>query len=124
MPVVTPSRASMETVNAVDSGAVLLKRLYPLAGERQADQPAPVHGHEVDRLGGRLLGGDDQVALVLAVLVIDQDDHAAGGDVGDDFLGCGQRGVQVDAVVLAACLTRFRSRHVRHGQSFSRSRPT
>ena len=51
--------------------------LDPLAGQRQADQAARVAGHEVDRVGRRELRRDDQVALVLAVLVIDQDEHAA-----------------------------------------------
>ena len=31
-------------------------------------------------------GGEDQVALVLAVLVVDDDDGRAGGDVGDGAL--------------------------------------
>jgi hypothetical protein len=48
-----------------------------LFGERGADQAARLLGHEVDRLGSHLLGGDHQVALVLAVLVVDDDDHLA-----------------------------------------------
>src|SRR3546814_4871205 len=49
-----------------------------LAGERQAHQPTRMGDHEVDV--GRLdqLGGHDQVALVLAVLVVDDHDHAPG----------------------------------------------
>ena len=43
--------------------------------EREADEAAPVRGHEVDGLGRDLLGGDAEVALVLAVLVVDEDDH-------------------------------------------------
>ena len=35
------------------------------------------------QLGGGLLGGEDEVALVLAVLVVDHDHGPAGGDVGD-----------------------------------------
>ena len=52
-----------------------------LAGHRQADEPAPEAGHEVDRLGRDLLGRDREVALVLAVLVVDDDDHLSGADV-------------------------------------------
>ena len=48
-----------------------------LGRERQADQPAPLLGHEVDRVGRRELGGHGEVALVLAVLVVADDDHAA-----------------------------------------------
>ena len=91
MPVVTPRRASMVTVNAVPKGgrraarpAALqrqLERVGLLLGERQADQAAAVLGHEVDGLGRDLLGGHGQVALVLAVLVVDEDDHLAGADV-------------------------------------------
>ena len=57
-----------------------------LLGQRQADQAAPVLGHEVDGVGRRHLRGDDQVALVLAVLGVDQDDHAAVAQVVDDLV--------------------------------------
>ena len=45
-----------------------------LVGQGQADEPAPVGGHEVDGLGRDLLGGVDEVTLVLTVLVVDEDD--------------------------------------------------
>ena len=48
-----------------------------LLGQRQADQPARVRGHEVDRLGRRELRCDDEVALVLAVGVVHDDDELA-----------------------------------------------
>src|SRR5579862_2311755 len=51
--------------------------------KRQADQPAPVDGHEVDGLGRDELGGHGKVAFVFAVLVIDDDQHAAGADLFD-----------------------------------------
>ena len=80
-----------------EAGVVLLvahhqrdaQLVEPLAGHRQADEAAPVARHEVDRLGRDLLGGDRQVALVLAVLVVDDDEHAAGADV---LEGLGNRG--------------------------------
>ena len=40
-------------------------------------EPAPVRGHEIDRLGRRELRRDRQIALVLAVLVVDDDDEPA-----------------------------------------------
>ena len=95
MPVVTPRRASMLTVNAVPNGALLPLRAdcsgsssasTLLLGERQADEAAAVLGHEVDGLGRDLLGGHDEVALVLAILVVDEDDHLAGADVVDRAL--------------------------------------
>ena len=54
-------------------------------GQGQADHAAGVLDHEVDRLGRDLLGRDDEVALVLAVFIIDQDDHLAGLEVFEDF---------------------------------------
>ena len=48
-----------------------------LGRQRQADQPAAVLGHEVDRLGRDELGRHREVALVLAVLVVADDDHPA-----------------------------------------------
>ena len=54
-----------------------------LGGQRQADPAAGLAGHEVDRIRRHELGGDHQITLVLAVLVVDDDDHLAGGDVLD-----------------------------------------
>ena len=65
------------------AGAVLLaherqaQSVDPLLGQREADQAAGVFGHEVDGIGGRELGGDDQVAFILPVFVVHQDEHAA-----------------------------------------------
>jgi hypothetical protein len=53
----------------------------PLAEHRQAHEPAAVAGHEVDGLGSDLLGGDREVALVLAVLVVHDDEHLPGLEV-------------------------------------------
>ena len=55
-----------------------LQPLAALARERQADQPAAELRHEVDRLGRDMVGGEHQVAFVLAVFLVDEDDHAAG----------------------------------------------
>jgi hypothetical protein len=62
-----------------------------LARQAQADQAARMARHEIDVLGPHLARGHDQIALVLAVLVIEDHDHAAGGDVGED-LGDGGEG--------------------------------
>jgi len=67
-------------------------------GQRQADQAAAVLGHEVDRLGRDVFGGQHEVALVLAVFLVDQDDHAAVADVGDDVLDGGKCGHSFSAV--------------------------
>ncbi len=59
---------------------------------RQADEPAALAGHEVDDLGRRELRGDREVALVLAVLVVADDDHAPCLDVCDRVLDGRERG--------------------------------
>ena len=94
MPVVTPSRASIETVKAVSMlvRLTLRHRLQPervdaLLAEREADQPAAVARHEVDRVGRRHLRGDDEVAFILAVVVVDEDVHPPVTRLVDDRLG-------------------------------------
>ena len=54
--------------------------------QQHAQQAPPVLEHEVDHLGGDLLGGADEVALVLAVGVVGHDDHPAGTKFGNQFL--------------------------------------
>ena len=56
-----------------------------LLREREADETPAVARHEVDRLGRRELGADQQIAFVLAVLLVDEHDHAAGTKVVDDL---------------------------------------
>ena len=51
-----------------------------------ADDPGAVADHERERLGCRRVGGDDQVALVLAILVVDHHDHPAAADRRDRSL--------------------------------------
>ena len=84
MPVVTPSRASTDTVKAVCRRASLWLVIggrssspQRCGGEREADEAAALLGHEVDLLGGGELGRHREVALVLAVLVVADDDHPA-----------------------------------------------
>lgn len=51
-------------------------------------------GHEVDGFRRDVFGGHDEVALVLAVFFIDQDDHAPRFQLGDDFSSGGDGGVR------------------------------
>ena len=54
--------------------------------------------HEVDVLRPHELGGHDQVALVLAVLVVHDHDHAAGAEFVEEFGDGGEaHGVWVPA---------------------------
>ena len=62
-----------------------------LARERQTHQPPRLAHHEIDGGGSDFLGGDDEIAFVFAVFVIDQDDHAAGFELVED-LGDGAEG--------------------------------
>ena len=54
-----------------------------LFGEGEADEAAAKFGHEVDGFGRDELGGEGEIALVFAVFVIDDYDHAAGADLRD-----------------------------------------
>ena len=72
-----------------------------LLGQRQADEPAAVAGHEVDRLRGHKLGGQSQVALVFAVFVVDHDHHAASANLGQRAGDIGKRGFEGAGVSLA-----------------------
>ncbi len=62
-------------------------------GQREADETARELRHEVDRLGRDVLCSEHQIALVFAVFLVDEHDHAAGFDLGDDLGdwtdGCG-----------------------------------
>ena len=49
----------------------------PILRDGTADQPAPVGGHEIDHRHVATLRRPDEVALVLAVLVVADDAHAA-----------------------------------------------
>ncbi len=93
MPVVTPCFASMETVKAVPkrerlSRTIGIRRSLfgVLLGQGEADEPPAVPGHEVDRLRRDELRRHAEVALVLPVLVVDEDDHPAALDIDDRFL--------------------------------------
>ena len=54
-----------------------LQLIQPIPGHRQADQAPSVARHEVDGVGCHLLGGNRQIALVLAIFVVDDDDDPA-----------------------------------------------
>jgi hypothetical protein len=56
-----------------------------LLGEREADEAARMRGHEIDRLGRHEVGGEDEIAFVLAVLRVDEDDHPPVADFVDDL---------------------------------------
>src|ERR1700686_3511584 len=90
MPVVTPTRASMASQNAVPYCEVF----SAVFGHGEADQAGSVFGHEVDGFGRDLLSRERDVAFVLSVFIVDDDDHASGanlfdrgGDVGEGLGG-------------------------------------
>ncbi len=64
---------------------------YPLRCQREADQPAGMLGHEIDGLGGGVLSGDDEIALILTIFVIHQDDEFPAFDVADGGLDAVKR---------------------------------
>ena len=69
----------------------------PLLGQAQADEPAAVRGHEVDRLGRRELRRDGEVAFVLAVGGVDGDHELPGADVLDRLLDGRERRLLLQA---------------------------
>ena len=48
-----------------------------LTCKRNADEATTVSGHEVDGLGRTLVRSHDQISLVLALLIVNEDDHLA-----------------------------------------------
>ena len=86
----------LERRGVVDHHQRQLELADPLLGQREADEPAALTGHEVDGLRSHLLGRHHEVALVLAVAVIGDDDHLALLDLSDGLLD------QRDASLLGA----------------------
>ena len=65
--------------------------LAAFTSDGQADEAAPVRRHVVDVFGADFFGGHDQVTFVLAIFIIDHDDHLAGRNVGDDVFDVAER---------------------------------
>ena len=90
MPVVKPWRTSTVTVKAVPSGASLsatigsrCRRLASLRRQRRADDARGVADDERHLLRRAQRGRDEQVALVLAIVVVGDDDDLAPGEGGN-----------------------------------------
>ena len=64
-----------------------MQRLCPLGRDGEADQAAAEPGHEVDSVRRGHLRGDNEVAFVLAILGVHENEHAALPRVLEDFLG-------------------------------------
>mmetsp|Transcript_23305 Transcript_23305/g.40404 ORF Transcript_23305/g.40404 Transcript_23305/m.40404 type:complete len:280 (+) Transcript_23305:3621-4460(+) len=61
------------------------QRFNPVGGQGYTDQSAPMGGHEVHRLRRGEIGRDHQIALVLPVLMINQNEHTAQPSLLDDL---------------------------------------
>lgn len=79
------------------------ERIEALAGQRDADQAAAVADQEGHLRGADGIGGDDQVAFVFAVGVVDHDDEFAAGDGGDSGLDGIERGLGKDWHGVSTC---------------------
>ena len=90
------------------------KRIATFGGQREADQAAPLLRHEVDRLGRGELRRHRQVALVLAGLVVADDDHPPAANVLDRLLDR-REGALVRPGAHALCLALG---HMAHARSF------
>ena len=54
-----------------------LEMIGTILGQREADQATALFGHKIDSFRSDFFSSQDQVAFVLTVLVIDEDDHLA-----------------------------------------------
>ena len=77
---------------------VEMQRIRPLRRDGKADQPAAEARHEIDRVRRRHLCGDHEIAFVLAVLGVHENEHAALPGVFEDLLG--GRQLPVDFVLI------------------------
>ena len=68
-----------------------LQLLAALGGQREADQPAPEARHEIDRVGRHVISRDHEIAFVLAILFVDEQDHPARPQFVDDLQRAGER---------------------------------
>ena len=99
IPVVTPSLASIEVVNAVP----MLDVFSCVCGKScSSSHRSSVSGRQIsprpctaikEMISGVAFSAADKVALVLAVLVIDDDDHLAVAYIGNGIFNSGERHV-------------------------------
>ncbi len=68
---------------------VEVQRMRALLTHRQADQAPAVTRHKVHMFRRGKIGRNDQVALILPVLCVDQDIHPAIAGIFDDFVNRG-----------------------------------
>ena len=62
-----------------------LKLLATADGEGRTELAARVGDHEIDMVGSDFLGSDDEVTLILAVLVVDNDHELALAEIFDSL---------------------------------------
>ncbi len=66
------------------------QRIAALFGHGEADEAAAEFSHEVDGFGRDLFGGHGEIAFILAIFVVHQDDHASGADFVEGFFDGGE----------------------------------
>ena len=66
--------------------ALKVQRVGPLRRNGEADQAAPEAGHEIDGVRRRHLRRNDEIALVLALLGVHENEHAALARVFQDLV--------------------------------------
>ena len=62
-----------------------VERIDFIGGQRQADQPPAVGGHEIDVRGCDFFGGHAEIALIFTIFVVHEDDHLALADIPNGF---------------------------------------
>jgi hypothetical protein len=61
-----------------------------LVSQREANEPPPIAGHEVDGFGRNVIRSEGEVAFVLAVFVIYDNNHATFADLCDGAWNVGE----------------------------------
>ena len=101
----------MVSVNAVPKREVFSCRhrsqpqiVGPFFGQGQADQSAAELRHEVDGFGRDELGGQGQIAFVLTIFVVHNNDHASGTNLRDRFGDIDELNLSWRASTLPDCI--------------------
>ena len=60
--------------------------LAAMHSDRGAENATSIFEHKIDILGSDFLGGDDQIAFILAIFIIDYDDELTITEIFKSFL--------------------------------------
>ena len=82
-------RTLATVAGTVAAGGWQSELLAALLGQGQANQAATKARHKINGVCGDEVGRQHQIAFILAILFINQNDHTSGAQLGDDVLRAG-----------------------------------